>query len=579
MRTPAEPHEISPLTERPAWKDLKTHFLEIRDLHLRQLFDTDADRGTRLTVEAAGIYLDYSKNRITDRTLRLLLQLAEESGLRQRIDAMFRGDKVNSTENRAVLHVALRAPRGTSIFVDGRDIVPDVHAVLDKMVDFCNRVRSGDWKGHTGKRIRNIVNIGIGGSDLGPVMAYEALKHYSERKLEFRFVSNVDGTDFSEAVRDLDPTETLFIISSKTFTTLETMTNAHSARQWSLSGFGGDEKSIASHFVAVSTNAAEVSKFGIDTANMFGFWDWIGGRYSMEISLALGGGGSKGFAHLGVLRCLKKEGFEVRAIAGTSAGGIVAALYAAGYSPEEMLERFQKLDQSHLYGRQPGDGPSLLGVAGLNHLLADMLGERTFVELSMPCAVTAVDLNLEKEVILKRGRTADAVLATIALPGIFPPQKWEDHYLIDGGLLDPVPVGPARSLAPTLPVVAVALSSIEPQPLDVLEPPVFLAQIPILRQIARIRVAQAFNIFIHSMEISSRYLTAMKLQNDKPDAIIQPSLNDIGILDKVDIGEIANRGEQAAEKALPELRNLFRFSRRLERAARIRGRNKSWIDG
>jgi NTE family protein len=299
----------------------------------------------------------------------------------------------------------------------------------------------------------------------------------------------------------------------------------------------------------------------------------------MEISLALGGGGSKGFAHLGVLHCLEKEGFKVRAVAGTSAGGIVAALYAAGYSPDDLLERFQKLDQSHLYGRQPGDGPSLLGVTGVNHLLADLLGERTFADLRMPCAVTAVDLHLEKEVILKRGRVADAVLATIALPGIFPPQEWEDHYLIDGGLLDPVPVGPARSLAPTLPVVAVTLSSIEPQPLDVLEPPVFLAQIPLLRQITRLRVAQAFNIFIHSMEISSRYLAAMKLLNDKPDVIIRPSLDDIGILDKVSIVEIADRGEKAAEKVLPDLHSLFRFSRRLERYARFRGGRKSWIDG
>ena len=299
----------------------------------------------------------------------------------------------------------------------------------------------------------------------------------------------------------------------------------------------------------------------------------------MEISLAFGGGGSKGFAHLGVLRCLEREGFKVGAVAGTSAGGIVSTLYAAGYGPDEMLERFRKLDQSRLYGRQPGDGPSLLGVAGVNRLLADMLGERTFDDLRMPCAVTAVDLRLEKEVILKRGRVADAVLATIAMPGIFPPQEWEEHYLIDGGLLDPVPVGPARSLAPELPVVAVTLSSIEPQPLDVLEPPVFLAQIPILRQITRLRVAQAFNIFIHSIEICSRYLTAMKLQNDRPDVIIQPSLNDIGTLDRVDIVEIARRGEQATEEALPDLRSMFRFSRRLERHARIRKDKKTWIDG
>jgi len=234
-----------------------------------------------------GIYFDYSKNLVTDETLKLLLQLAEESGLRERIDAMFRGEKINITEKRAVLHVALRAPRGTSIVVDGVNVVPEVHAVLDKMTDFSNRVRSGAWKGHTGKRIRNVINIGIGGSDLGPVMAYEALKHYSDRNMTFRFVSNVDGTDFAEAVRDLDPSETLFIISSKTFTTLETMTNAHSARDWSLAGLGGDEKSVAKHFVAVSTNTAEVEKFGIDTANMFEFWDWVGGRYSMDSAIGL----------------------------------------------------------------------------------------------------------------------------------------------------------------------------------------------------------------------------------------------------------------------------------------------------
>ena len=234
-----------------------------------------------------GLYLDYSKNRITDETLKLLLQLAEESGLRARIEAMFRGEKINITEKRAVLHVALRAPRGASIVVDGENVVPEVHAVLDKMADFSDRVRSGAWKGHTGKRIRNVINIGIGGSDLGPVMAYEALKHYSERAMTFRFVSNIDGTDFAEAVRDLDPSETLFIVSSKTFTTLETMTNAHTARAWSLAGLGGDEKSVAKHFVAVSTNAAEVSKFGIDTANMFEFWDWVGGRYSMDSAIGL----------------------------------------------------------------------------------------------------------------------------------------------------------------------------------------------------------------------------------------------------------------------------------------------------
>jgi len=256
-------------------------------LHLRQLFADDPKRGERMTAEAAGLYLDYSKNRITDETLKLLLELANESGLRERIDAMFRGEKINITENRAVLHVALRAPKGASIVVDGENVVPQVHAVLDKMADFSNRVRSGGWKGHTGKRIRNVINIGIGGSDLGPVMAYEALKHYSDRAMTFRFVSNVDGTDFAEAVQDLEPAETLFIISSKTFTTLETMTNAHTARDWLLEGLHGDEKSIAKHFVAVSTNAEEVAKFGIDTANMFGFWDWVGGRYSMDSAIGL----------------------------------------------------------------------------------------------------------------------------------------------------------------------------------------------------------------------------------------------------------------------------------------------------
>jgi glucose-6-phosphate isomerase len=275
------------LTARPVWKRLQDHFQKIREVHLRDLFAADTVRGTRMTLEAEGLFLDYSKNRITDETVKLLVQLAEESSLRQRIDAMFRGDKINITENRAVLHVALRAPREASITVDDHNVVPDVHAVLDRMADFSNRVRSGPWKGHTGKPIRSFVNIGIGGSDLGPVMAYEALKHYSDRALTFRFVSNVDGTDFAEAVRDLDPSETLFIVSSKTFTTLETMTNAHAARAWSLQGLGGDEKSVAKHFVAVSTNAAEVSKFGIDTANMFGFWDWVGGRYSMDSAIGL----------------------------------------------------------------------------------------------------------------------------------------------------------------------------------------------------------------------------------------------------------------------------------------------------
>jgi glucose-6-phosphate isomerase len=276
-----------PLTQRQGWKKLQSHYKEISKVHLRNLFADDPQRGERLTAEAAGIFLDYSKNRITDETVKLLIELAEESGLRSRIDAMFRGDKINVTEKRAVLHVALRAPQGDSIIVDGENVVPQVHAVLGKMADFSNRVRNGEWKGHTGKRIRSVINIGIGGSDLGPVMAYEALKHYSDRNIAFRFVSNVDGTDFSEAVRDLDPSETLFIVSSKTFTTLETMTNAHSARAWLLEGLGGDEKSVARHFVAVSTNATEVARFGIDTANMFGFWDWVGGRYSMDSAIGL----------------------------------------------------------------------------------------------------------------------------------------------------------------------------------------------------------------------------------------------------------------------------------------------------
>jgi glucose-6-phosphate isomerase len=276
-----------PLTARPAWKALQAHYEKIRHSHLRQLFADDPKRGERLTAEAVGIYFDYSKNRITDETLKLLVQLAEECDLRGRIAAMFRGDKINITEKRAVLHVALRAPRGATITLDGENVVPMVHAVLDKMADFCGKVRTGAWKGHTGKRIRNVVNIGIGGSDLGPVMAYEALKHYSDRGMTFRFVSNIDGTDFVEATQDLDPAETLFIVSSKTFTTLETMTNAQSARDWALKGLGGDMKAVAKHFVAVSTNAAKVAEFGIDTANMFGFWDWVGGRYSMDAAIGL----------------------------------------------------------------------------------------------------------------------------------------------------------------------------------------------------------------------------------------------------------------------------------------------------
>jgi glucose-6-phosphate isomerase len=270
-----------------AWRALEEHYRTMRGRHLRDLFAGDPTRGERMTAQAAGVFLDYSKNRIDDETVSLLVELAEQSGLRERIDAMFRGEKINVTENRAVLHVALRAPRGASIVVDGKNIVPEVHAVLDKMAEFANRIRSGQWKGHTGKRIRNVVNIGIGGSDLGPVMAYEALKYYSDRAMTFRFVSNVDGTDFVEATRDLDAAETLFIISSKTFTTLETMTNAQSARDWSLRGLGGDAKAVAKHFVAVSTNAEKVAEFGIDTANMFEFWDWVGGRYSMDSAIGL----------------------------------------------------------------------------------------------------------------------------------------------------------------------------------------------------------------------------------------------------------------------------------------------------
>jgi glucose-6-phosphate isomerase len=287
MASHAQKLAKQPAPKRSAWSALASHYKSASKLHLRQLFADDPKRGQRMAIEAVGLYLDYSKNRVTDETLKLLGRLAEESGLRARIDAMFRGDKINITENRAVLHVALRAPKDASILVDGKNVVPEVHAVLDKMADFSDRVRSGAWKGHTGKRIRNVANIGIGGSDLGPVMAYEALKHYSQRDMTFRFVSNIDGTDFAEAVRDLDPAETLFIVSSKTFTTLETMTNAHTARAWSLAALGGDERSVAKHFVAVSTNATEVAKFGIDTANMFGFWDWVGGRYSMDSAIGL----------------------------------------------------------------------------------------------------------------------------------------------------------------------------------------------------------------------------------------------------------------------------------------------------
>ena len=287
MRTKARSQPIvSRLRERPAWKALQQHHAKIQNLHLRQLFAENPQRGEHFALEAVGLYFDYSKNRVTDETIRLLLDLAAQSGLRERIDAMFSGEKINVTEKRAVLHVALRTMKGDSITVDGVNVVPEVHAVLDQMTAFANHVRSGGWKGHTGKRIRNVINIGIGGSDLGPVMAYEALKHYSQRDMNFSFVSNVDGTDFAEATRDLNADETLFIISSKTFTTLETMTNAHTARKWALKDLG-DEKAIARHFVAVSTNTAEVENFGIDTANMFGFWDWVGGRYSMDSAIGL----------------------------------------------------------------------------------------------------------------------------------------------------------------------------------------------------------------------------------------------------------------------------------------------------
>src|SRR6516162_4275550 len=287
MAGQAETRLRQSMSKRAIWRALQDHHVSMQGLNLKKLFANDPARGERMTAEAVGIYLDYSKNRVSDETLRLLVELAKQSELQARIDAMFRGEKINLTENRAALHVALRAPKGSSIVVDGKNVVPEVHTVLDKMVDFSNRVRSGQWKGHTGKRIRNVINIGIGGSDLGPVMAYEALKYYSDRAMIFRFVSNVDGTDFVEATRDLDPAETLFIVSSKTFTTLETMTNAQSARDWSLGGLGGDAKAVAKHFVAVSTNAGKVSEFGIDPINMFQFWDWVGGRYSMDSAIGL----------------------------------------------------------------------------------------------------------------------------------------------------------------------------------------------------------------------------------------------------------------------------------------------------
>ena len=277
---------VVPLTEREAWKELERHADEIRGQDLRGLFAADGDRGERFVAEGAGLYLDYSKNRITDETLRLLAALAGECGMPERRQAMFSGERINVSENRSVLHVALRMPRERSLIVDGVDVVKEVHEVLDRMGAFCEKVRSGEWKGHTGKAIRNVINIGIGGSDLGPVMAYEALRHYSKRDMTFRFVSNVDGTDFAESTRDLDPAETLFVVSSKTFVTLETMTNAHTARQWALDALG-DESAIAKHFVAVSTNADGVSEFGIDTDNMFGFWEWVGGRYSMDSAIGL----------------------------------------------------------------------------------------------------------------------------------------------------------------------------------------------------------------------------------------------------------------------------------------------------
>jgi glucose-6-phosphate isomerase len=306
MTARPETSRSRPTRTPAAWRALTDHHRSMQGRHLRDLFADDPARAERMTAEAAGIFLDYSKNRIEDETLRLLVELAEQCGLRARIDAMFRGEKINVTEDRAVLHVALRAPKGASIVVDGKNVVPEVHAVLDKMAAFASRVRSGQWKGHTGKSIRNVVNIGIGGSDLGPVMAYEALKHYSERAMTFRFVSNIDGTDLVEATRDLDAAETLFIVSSKTFTTLETMTNAHSARDWSLRGLGGDATAVARHFVAVSTNAEKVAELGIDTANMFELWDWVGGRYSMDSAIGLSTMIAIGPEHFGALL----EGFH-----------------------------------------------------------------------------------------------------------------------------------------------------------------------------------------------------------------------------------------------------------------------------
>ena len=337
-------NDIPPLTRRPAWAALKAHHQRIAPQHLRELFAADPQRGGRLVCEAVGIYLDYSKNRIDDETLRLLMQLAEQSGLRAQIDAMFRGDRINRSENRAVLHVALRAPRGASIRVDGHDVVPDVHAVLDRMAAFAERVRSGQWQGHTGRRIRHVVNIGIGGSDLGPVMAYEALRHYSTRDIAFHFVSNVDGTDFAEAVHGLDAAETLFIVASKTFTTLETMTNAHSAREWSLAGLGGDAAAVAKHFVAVSTNAEAVTQFGIDTANMFGFWDWVGGRYSMDSAIGL---------------------------------STMLAIGPAGF--REMLAGFHEMDEHFRSAPFERNLPVIMGLLGLWY--ADFFGAQTVAVL------------------------------------------------------------------------------------------------------------------------------------------------------------------------------------------------------
>ena len=314
-------HDIQPAGKAAAWKALEDHQRKMREVSLRALFAGDPERGPRLTAEAAGVFLDYSKNRVTGETLNLLAGLAEQAGLRARIDGMFRGDKINKTENRAALHVALRAPAGASITVDGKNVVPEVQAVLAKMADFSERVRDGRWLGHTGKRMRNVVNIGIGGSDLGPVMAYEALKHYSERGMTFRFVSNIDGTDFAEAVRDLDPAETLFIVASKTFTTLETMTNAESAKSWLLEKLG-DPNAVAKHFVALSTNSAKVSGFGIDTANMFEFWDWVGGRYSMDSAIGLS-----------TMLAIGPENFRACSVASTKWTSISAPRRSSGTCP------------------------------------------------------------------------------------------------------------------------------------------------------------------------------------------------------------------------------------------------------